>query len=327
MGFLLLSQVSTVWQFYILYGVVMGIGLGTTVIPIMSTISRWFVGRRALMTGITQAGAGIGGIIMPLLAGRFILDYGWRNSCIILGVMALVSIIPATQFLKRDPAQIGLAPYGEGDEVKKGGLGLPGGGLSLQEAMHSRQFWMLMIIFFFFGFARNTILVHIAPYATDLGFSLLVGANILAIISGVSILGRLVFGRMADSIGSRPAIIVGFMLFAIGLFWVVVAKELWMLYLFAIIFGFSWGALAVSRFSLTSELFGLSSLGMILGIIEIGATVGGASSPLLSGWIFDMTGSYLSAFLVNAGAAVLGFVLCWLLKPIGGKGAKVDSNG
>jgi MFS family permease len=291
----------------------------------MSTISRWFTRRRGIITGVTQAGAGLGGMILPTPAGWLILNYGWRTSYNIMGIIALVVVILAAQFLKRDPAQMGLVPYGEGD-VRAESSDLQARGFSLQKAIHARQFWMVCVIFFCFGFTRSAILIHIVPHATDLGFSLIVGANVLAIISGVSILGRLIFGRIGDSIGNRPALIISFTLMAIILFWATIAEELWMLYLFAVIFGLGWGALAVLRISITSELFGLSSLGIILGITEMGATVGGAFGPFLAGWIFDMTDNYTSAFLVSAGVAIIGFIVTWPLRPVSVKEGMEDSN-
>ena len=323
LGFWSISHISALWQFYLVFGVVISIGMGTTVIPIMSTVARWFVERRGLMTGIVHTGAGLGGVIMPPLAGWLILNYGWRHSYIVLGIIVLIPIILAAQFLRRDPGQIGQLPYGEG-KVRVDATSLTAKGFSLREAIHFQQLWMLWIVFFCIGFVRSTILVHIAPYATDLGFSLMVGATVVSVISGTSVLGRVVFGRLGDIIGNRLTLIISFSLVALILFWVVVAKQLWMLYLFAAIFGLSWGSLAVLRFSVTSEFFGLGSLGLILGIVEFGASVGGASGPFLSGWIFDVTHSYFSAFLITGGVAITGLLLSWLLRPISNDRAEVE---
>ncbi|MFC1965208.1 MFS transporter, partial [Chloroflexota bacterium] len=223
-------------------------------------------------------------------------------------------------------AQVGQVPDGQGNIEDKERLNLPGRGFSLREAIRTRQFWMVWVIFFCFGYTRSATLVHVAPHITDLGFSLVVGANALSVISGVSIFGRIIFGRVSDSIGSRPTLVISFIMTAVILCWVVVAEQLWMLYLFAAIFGLGWGALAILRISVTIEMFGLGSLGVILGMAEFGATVGGASGPLLSGWIFDITNSYYSAFLLSAGVGVLGLIMSWLLRPIGDKRTGVDTN-
>ena len=269
--------------------------------------------------GIVTAGGGMGVVILSPVAGWFILTYGWRTSFIIWGIIALAPIIVAALFLRRDPRQMGQLPYGA-DEVEGDSSDLQARGFSLREAIYTRQFWMLWVIFFSFGFCRNTANLHIAPHATDLGFSLTIGATILAIVTGTTTLSRIMMGSVADRIGSRRALIISFILMPVAFFWLMVAKELWMLYLFAVIFGFGWGGLAAGRAPMSTEIFGLGSLGVILGIFEFGASIGGAVGPLLAGWIFDIIGSYQGAFLACATLGVIGFVLTSLLRPIARQG-------
>ena len=91
-GYLLMSQVSTIWQLYLFYGIV-GVGSSGTMIPAISAVTRWFVKRRGLMTGIAMAGVGLGTMIKPPLANLLISSYGWRNSYVIFGVIVIVSIV------------------------------------------------------------------------------------------------------------------------------------------------------------------------------------------------------------------------------------------
>jgi len=320
-GYLLISRISNIWQFYVVYGVLVGIGLSAATTPTMTTVARWFVKRRGLMAGIVQAGQGVGGMILSPLTGWLILTDGWRSAYVVLGIISLVLIILPALFLRRDPGQVGQLPYGVDEpaeqEVNNQGSGLLTTGFSLGEAVRTRQFWMLCMMFFSFGFCRSTTWVHIAPHVTDLGFSLAIAANVLAIASGVGIVGRIGMGRLTDLIGSKRAFMVGFIVMAVGLIWVMGAKETWALYLFAAIFGFSWGALAVTRMPLLAEVFGLGSLGTILGIVEFGAQTGAITGPFLAGWLFDITGEYMVTFVVTAVVAVIGLVLTMFLRPIG----------
>ena len=159
-------------------------------------------------------------------------------------------------------------------------------------------------------------MAHFAVHVTDLGFSLTTAANTLAVISGVSIVGRLMMGRVTDVIGNRPGLMIGFTVTAIILLWVIVTKELWGLYLFAAVFGWGWGALSVIRMPILAEVFGLGSLGVILGAADSGAAAGAAVGPFVAGWLFDITGEYTLAFLFTSVMAITGFVLAWFLKPI-----------
>jgi len=314
LGYLLMSQVSAIWQLYLFYGVAIGIGMSGAFVPMLSTVTRWFVKRRGMMTGFVVAGIGTGTIIIPPVANWLISSYGWRTSYIIIGIVALVFIILAAQFLRRDPKQIGQLPYGE-NEVREEGLNLPVRGFSVREAIGTGQFWMLLAILFCFGFSLNIIMVHVVPHATELGISAAMAASILAVIGGLSIAGRIVMGSVADRIGNRPPLIINFVLMSGVLFWLVVAKELWMLYLFAVIFGFAYGGVVSLESPLVAELFGLSSHGAILGIAAFGFTVGGAVGPVLGGRIFDIIGSYQVAFLVCAALAVIACILALLLRP------------
>ncbi len=119
LGYLLMSQTSAIWQLYLFYGFIMAIGMSGAIIPQMSTIARWFVRRRGLMTGITISGVGVGTMIMPPLASWLISNYGWRNSYVVIGFMVLAGVVSAAQFLRRDPAQMQQLPYGH-NEVQKG---------------------------------------------------------------------------------------------------------------------------------------------------------------------------------------------------------------
>ena len=112
-GYILLSQANAVWQLYLLYGVIIGISISCILIPTLSTLARWFIKRRGMMTGLVIAGTGVGMIAMPLLADRLISGYGWRTSFIVFGVISFVIIILAAQFLRRDPQSKGQLPDGD----------------------------------------------------------------------------------------------------------------------------------------------------------------------------------------------------------------------
>jgi len=324
-GYLLMSQISTIWQLYLFYGVIVGIGLSGAYVSTVSAVSRWFVKRRGLMTGIVLAGIGAGTMVMPPLANWLISSYGWRVSYNIIGIIVLVLIILAAQFLRRDPSQIGLSPYGEG-EAEQGSLNLEARGLSLQRTIHTRQFWMLCAMFLCFGVSVQAIMVHIVIHATELEISAASAANILAIIGGVSIAGRIIMGSAGDRVGNKLAITVCFILMSAALLWLLVTKELWMFYLFAVVFGFAYGGWAALISLMAAELFGLSSLGVILGAVTFGVATGEAIGPILAGRIFDITSSYQPAFLICAGLSIIAIILAVFLKPITSKGGENDSE-
>ena len=314
-GYLLMSQISALWQLYLFYGVIVGAGLGGAFAPLNSTVARWFVKKRGMMTGIVMAGIGIGTLIAPPVANWLISSYGWRVSYTILGGSVLLAVVSAAQFLKQNPGKVGQVAYGKHKEEKQR-PGAVAEGFTLREAIHTRQFWMTLAMLFFFGFGFFTIMVHIAPHAIELGIPAAGAASILATIGTLSIPGKIVSGVALDRIGNRQVFIIGFALMSAALFWLAPATDLWKLYLFAVVFGFAYGGGGAAESPLVAALFGLRSHGLILGVINLGVTTGGAVGPFIAGYIFDVTGSYQLAFLVSAVASIIGFILAVMLRPI-----------
>ena len=112
LGYLLMSQIHAVWQLYLFYGIMISVSIAIFT-PLLSTVARWFVHRRGMMTGIVFAGSGVGMLIMPLVVNWIISAYDWRISCLVLGAVILIVVVLAAQFLKRDPGQVGQKAYGE----------------------------------------------------------------------------------------------------------------------------------------------------------------------------------------------------------------------
>jgi len=177
------------------------------------------------------------------------------------------------------------------------------------------QFWVAFSIFFCFGFGAFAIIVHIVPHAIELGISATSAAAILSCRGGMGLVGNYVLGGVADRIGNRQIFIVGFIMILAALLWLVPARELWMLYLFAVIFGFAVGGMAASESPLVAGLFGLTSHGLIYGVAHLGFTAGAAVGPVAAGYIFDLTGNYQVAFLVCAAFSIVGIILAAILRP------------
>lgn len=314
LGYLLMSQVGSILQLYLFYGIVVGTGM-TGDVPVLATVARWFVKRRGVVTGITKAGAGLGMVIIPLLAGWLISSSGWRNAYIVIGIISLVGIVPAALFLKRDPGQIGELPDGV-TELEAVDANIDTRQFSLGEAMGTRQFWIFAAIWFILIFCTQIVMVHIAPHVIELGISPTIAAIILSVIGGTSILVRLVTGGISDRLGNKSVFIMAVSFLIASLVWVQFARETWMFYLFATLYGVAHGANYTLLSPTLAELFGLRSLGVILGVITFSGNIGGAISPVLSGRIFDITGSYQLAFLVCLALSVIAIILLFFLKPI-----------
>ena len=315
-GFLLVSQISSLWQLYLIWGLFMGVGGAFSYTPIMSTIPRWFAKKRGIAIGVTAAGFGLGGVISPLISQCFISSYGWRSSFAFLGLIVLIVTVTLAQFMKQSPQQIGLSLYGEGDAVEDGPpLALAGGGISFVQAIKTRSFWLFAAILGCFYFCFGGIIIHVAPMAIDVGILATAAAGIVSVIAGASIIGRLLTGFVIERIGSSFSLLACLIIAIVSFGWLLFAEESWMFYTFAVIFGFAYGGMVTMETFIASELFGISSLGMIFGGIILFTTIGQAIGPPLAGSIFDVTGSYdlalLTYILAGTIAVILSLILRW----------------
>ena len=197
LGLLLMSGLNTVWQLYMFYGVVFGIGMSSIDVISNTTTARWFVQRRGTMTGIMKMGTGAGQLVMPLVASALVASSGWRTSYIVIGATAMALLISIGQLLRRDPASVGLSPDGNrGFQIARPNLAETG--FSLHSAFHTRQFWAICLAMPAVTFSLVTIMVHIVPHATDVGLSSTTAAVILSTIGGISMVGRFVNGITID---------------------------------------------------------------------------------------------------------------------------------
>ena len=267
------------------------------------------------MTGIVAAGIGVGTITFAPISNWLISLYGWKLSNIIIGGVVLIIGISSAQFLRRDPAQMGLLPYGQTEEKQSKS---PSGdsGLSLKEAAGTWQFLVTAIVFACIGYCTFTIIIHLVPHITDVGISAATAANVLAVEGGMQSIGGIIFGMVADRIGNRNVIIISLILVTAGLFWLVSITSVLMFYLFAIVYSFGIGGGIAMESTITAELFGLKAHGVLLGVISFVFTIGASIGPVITGYLFDLTGEYKIAFLVCAATGIVGIVLTAMLKPV-----------
>jgi MFS family permease len=315
LGFLLMSQVNSLWQLYLFYGVLVGIGVSATDVVPLSIIARWFIRKRSIMSGFVKVGTGLGGLVVPVLASRLIDIHGWRDSFLILGTLPLLSIIPISQLLERDPGKMGQQPDGH-EQVTNINSQILEPGLSFPKAIRSRQFWVICSTYLVIIFCGTTITVHIVPHATDIGFSVTNAALILSTYGGVGMIGRVLMGYAGDKIGNKRALIISFLVAVPALVWLQFANELWMLYLFGAAYGFSHGGFFALISPTVAWLFGTRSQGVILGAVIFVGTIGGTIGPTLAGYTFDVTSSYQLFFLILVVFSSTGLLLAMFLRPI-----------
>jgi len=255
------------------------------------------------MTGIAKTGAGIGIFIIPFIITALIENYSWRNTATIVGIGAIVIICFAAQFLRRFPISTETSLNREA-------------GLSLREAAGTKQFWLLCLVLAAFFYSFQSIQVHIVPYAEDYGIARENTAIIMSIIEAVSIAGRLALGYIEDRKGTKFGFIICALILITALTWLQMARALPKLYLFATIYGIFHGGFTTLMSPIVANLFGTHSIGTILGVIQFCAACVGGIGSLLTGRLYDISGTYSVAFMVCLGLSIFGLIAILFIRPV-----------
>ncbi len=324
LSLLLTSQTNASWQIFITFGLLLSIGTGPAYIVIMATVSRWFDKKRGLALGIAGSGAGLAAVFIVPFATYLISSFNWRIAYIVMGLITWLIVIPLSRLVKKNPHEIGVLPDGVKlgvDKIETGRTEIDGKqsntqptDSSLLQAARTRNFWFLAIIWLLYSFCLFLVFTHIVPHATDIGISAMKAATILSLIGGGNIAGRLLIGKVSDNIGRKSTAITCALLVAGAMIWLIWSQDLWMLYLFAIVFGFFFGGLDPIITALIGDTFGLRSIGVIMATLNVAFGIGAAGGPFAGGLIFDVSGSYSTAFLAGALAMLTVALFTALLK-------------
>ena len=263
-GYALISVVGEPWHLFVLFGLFIGVGMSTHDVATLSTIARWFVRRRGMMTGITKVGTATGQMVLPPLAAILIAGLGWRGAALTLGAAAAVLLVVAAVLMKRPPPDLAAAR-----------TSAPARGGGFAEIRRSRVFWTLCAAQFFFFPTLMTVPLHIAVHGMDLGMTRGVAATLLTVIGAASIAGRLTVGTIADRIGGRNAYVLCLVPLVTSLLILMVVDTYAPLFAVIALYGFGHGGLFTVVSPTVAEFFGTRTHGAIYGGIYFFGTIGG----------------------------------------------------
>jgi MFS family permease len=186
--------------------------------------------------------------------------------------------------------------------------------LSLGQAFRTRSFWMVVLIFFLYALTMFLILTHLVPHITDIGYSSVEAASVLSLAGAATLAGRLLLGFASDRLGRKTAAVFCTLVLMGGLLWLMWSRELWMFYVFALLFGLAWGGIGPSMAAIIGDTFGLGQMGAILGVLDAGFNIGAAVGPLVGGFVFDARQSYFLAFLLGVLVMLVATVFVLLIR-------------
>lgn len=318
LGIILTSQVTALWQMYISLGLIAASGMSAAYVPCNATVVRWFIEKRGLAIGLTSSGASFGTFIFPPLAAALIGAHGWRHAYLLLGVVAVTVIGACATFTVRDPEKMGLFPDGIAPTLTPVLAGAPPSSFvndwTLAEAKRTRSFLLLNVVFTLTWLVVFMPMVHIVPFAVDLGIPQFRAAMTISVIGFAGFMGRLFIGTISDRIGRVPTLGLCFLLQALGFTGFAFSTGLASLYVAAAIFGLAYGGVTALFPALIGDFYGRTSVGSIAGFIFAISGSPAAFGPLIAGYLYAVSGRYDAAFLLSAALNLAALMLLFLLK-------------
>ncbi len=305
-GFALLGLMQELWHFYLSY-VVVGIGGAAMGIPPATVaVSHWFKKRRGLAIGIMSSGLGVGGMVMAMLVGSYLIPtWSWRISYISMALLIVITIVPVSLLVIRTkPSDMGLYPDGASspaEDIARDVELADTGGRNLRKAFASLSFWLIGVSFFLNAFCHVGVVQNQAPHLEDIGFSVATVAGVVGFVGLGSAFGKLIFGWLCDRIPAKYACAIGLALQIIGIIMLMnieLDSPSFLVWVYSIVMGMGAGSWLPTLSMITGTAFGLSSYGGILGSFLLIEHIGTATGPLVAGQIYDVTGSYSLAFII-----------------------------
>ncbi len=320
-GFILLSLISTVRQLYIVY-FIMALGFScTSLIPVNTVITNWFIRKRGLAMSLANTGLSAGGIVLVPFASYLIARWGLRIALPVLGIVYCVVVIAATTFIRQRPSDLNQYPDGDPPDwsIRQKHTSTLRVSNQMQvwtrsQAMRTLPFWSIVCAFFLALSGQIAFLVHQVSFLSQyLGVA--GAATAVSITAGASIIGRLWLGTFVDRMDKRYVIMVCFLIQGAAVMTLAHYNHVVLLYLGTFAFGLTMGSIIMTQSLIIAECFGLVSFATVSGLAGVFTMSGAAFGPTVAGYIFDATRSYQTAFTIFAAMSAVATVVIYFAKP------------
>lgn len=300
-GFFALSLINGIWQMPLIYAVFMSLSsviLGP--LAASTLLARWFTKRRGLAMGLAAMGTSLGGFLFPPLLQFLIDSYEWRTAFRLLGAVVLLILVPLIGLLATDwPAQRQLFADGDDCAPPEDGTGNTGPRYdSVRAIMRERNFWAIAMVMGALFSTYSMLLSNLAPFAIGSGASADQAALMISIIAVMGLIGKLLFGTIADRVDLRFGLAGSATLLALGLLCYLNNESVSFLLAGSVLVGLAAGGMLPVWGALMAQAFGVSSYGRVMGLMNPIIMPFNILSPPLAGAIFDRTGSYQLTFIV-----------------------------
>jgi MFS family permease len=304
----LASRATSLLQFQLVFGLVVGGATAAIFAPMMACVTGWFDTQRSLAVSLVSAGMGMAPIVMSPFAAWLVGIYDWRTSLLIIAALAAAVMIPVAFLIRRPPA------LERGDDVNSAGEG-PDSAMSVGEAVKSPQFIILLLTNFFCCATHSGPIFHTVSYAVTCGIPMIAAVSIYSVEGLAGMGGRVVFGILGDRLGAKRVLVGGLLLQAFGALGYFFVRELAAFYAVAAFFGFIYAGVMPLYAVLARENFPLRIMGTVIGGTAMAGSLGMAIGPLAGGLIYDRFGDYGGLYLGAWGVGIGAFLIAMTFRP------------
>ncbi|HSE88041.1 MAG TPA: MFS transporter [Candidatus Binatia bacterium] len=330
LGLLIIGVTGTIamtqfWQFFLVWGVIVGLGAGGVGSVLTATVgNRWFVARRGLALGILGSASSTGQIIFLPFFMAMITYAGWRMGSMALIIVALILLPLIYLFMRDDPSEIGLEPYGAGQPGSASTIaasslrGVPAKNATItaREVVSHPTFWLLAGSFFVCGGTANGLIgIHLIPHEIEIGIPQIAAASLLGLMGALNMVGTIFSGWMIDRVQPQRWLALVYALRGLSLLLLPFAQDYLGLIVFAVIYGLDWFATVPPSMALTADTFGKQNVGKVYGWIFLSHQVGAAIMASAAGALRTWMGDYQFAFLSGGVIAMIAAGLALQIKP------------
>ncbi|WP_026621050.1 MFS family permease (plasmid) [Ensifer sp. WSM1721] len=302
----LASRATSLIEFQILFGLIVGGACAAIFAPMMACVTGWFDTHRSLAVSLVSAGMGMAPMTMSPLAGWLVSIFDWRTSLLIIAALAAAIMIPAALLLRSPPAledPHAAASSGEGPDM------------SLGQALRSPQFIVLLLTNFFCCATHSGPIFHTVSYAMSCGIPMLAAVSIYSVEGLAGMGGRVAFGILGDRYGAKRILVAGLLLQAFGALAYFFVRDLGAFYAVAAVFGFIYAGVMPLYAVIARENFPLRMMGTVIGGTAMAGSLGMAIGPLAGGLIYDAFASYGWLYIGAWGIGIGAFLIAMTFKP------------
>ena len=311
-GLIAASHATTLAEFELVFGVLVGVAGGSVYAPLMTVASAWFDRQRNLAVSLVSAGMGMSPLVVAPFARWLISAYDWRTAMLVMGIVAVGLLIPAAMLIRKPPPVI--PPQGMPDHPHRAAPATPP--MTAAQAFRTSAFVALAATHFACCAAHSGPIFHMVTYAMVCGIAPMAAVSVYSVAGLAGLGGRLLFGLASDKYGAKPVLVLGLALQAMAAGTYYFISQLGEFYALAVVFALAYGGVMPLYATLVREYFGIRIMGTVFGAVSAAASFGMALGPLAGGWVFDTFNAYGWLYIGSFGIGLGAMAIALTFKPV-----------